>query len=52
MNATIKPETLIHQLNWRYATKLFDPKRKFSAQDWAALEEALLLTPSSDGLQP
>lgn len=43
---------LIHQLNWRYATKQFDPARKISAQDWAALEEALVLTPSSIGLQP
>lgn len=43
---------LIHQLNWRYATKQFDPDRKVSPQDWAALEEALVLTPSSIGLQP
>jgi nitroreductase len=43
---------LIDQLNWRYATKQFDPARKISAQDWAALEEALVLTPSSIGLQP
>lgn len=43
---------LISQLNWRYATKQFDPARKISAQDWAALEEALVLTPSSIGLQP
>src|ERR1700678_331380 len=52
MSTTIKPETLIDQLNWRYATKQFDPKRKISAADWATLEEALLLTPSSGGLQP
>jgi len=43
---------LIEQLNWRYATKQFDPARKISAQDWAALEETLVLTPSSIGLQP
>ncbi len=43
---------LINQLNWRYATKQFDPARKISAQDWAALEEALVLTPSGIGLQP
>jgi nitroreductase len=43
---------LINQLNWRYATKQFDPARKISAPDWAALEEALVLTPSSIGLQP
>ena len=43
---------LIDQLNWRYATKQFDPTRKISAPDWIALEEALVLTPSSFGLQP
>lgn len=39
------------QLNWRYATKQFDPKRKIGVADWALLEEALRLTPSSGGLQ-
>ena len=43
---------LLGQLNWRYATKQFDPQRKISAQDWATLEDALQLTPSSGGLQP
>ena len=52
MSTTIKSETLINQLNWRYATKQFDPQRKISAQDWATLEQALLLSPSSGGLQP
>jgi nitroreductase len=48
----ISQKQLLDQLNWRYATKQFDPNRKISAQDWATLEEALLLTPSSGGLQP
>jgi nitroreductase len=43
---------LLEQLNWRYATKQFDPERKISAQDWATLQDALLLTPSNGGLQP
>ena len=43
---------LLENLNWRYATKQFDPQRKISAQDWATLEDVLLLTPSSGGLQP
>ncbi len=51
MNA-INNEQLLGQLNWRYATKQFDPQRKISAADWATLEEALLLTPSGGGLQP
>ncbi|HVY68938.1 MAG TPA: NAD(P)H-dependent oxidoreductase [Verrucomicrobiae bacterium] len=45
-------ETLIKQLEWRYATKKFDPARKISAADWDTLERALVLTPSSYGLQP
>jgi nitroreductase len=49
---TIDHHRLIGQLNWRYATKQFDPRRKISSQDWTALEEALVLTPSSFGLQP
>jgi nitroreductase len=49
---TIDSNQLIGQLNWRYATKQFDPQRKISAEDWASLEEALVLTPSSFGLQP
>ena len=49
---TIDSKQLLDQLNWRYATKQFDPNRKINAADWATLEEALLLTPSSGGLQP
>lgn len=37
---------------WRYATKQFDATRKIPAATWAALEAALVLTPSSFGLQP
>jgi len=48
----LNAKQLLEQLNWRYATKQFDPQRKISAPDWAALEEALWLTPSSGGLQP
>ena len=43
---------LIDQLNWRYATKQYDRTRRISTADWAALEEALVLSPSSLGLQP
>ena len=52
---TTKPvsnETLLEQLNWRYATKAFDPTRKIAPADWSALEQALILTPSSYGAQP
>lgn len=49
---TIRPEQLINQLNWRYATKQFDSQRKISPETWATLEDALVLSPSSYGLQP
>jgi nitroreductase len=48
----IPSETLLEALNWRYATKKFDPSKKIPADTWAALEQALVLAPSSFGLQP
>ncbi|MEM7697076.1 MAG: NAD(P)H-dependent oxidoreductase [Verrucomicrobiota bacterium] len=48
----IPTDQLITALNWRYATKAFDPDRKIPDDQWAALEQSLLLTPSSFGLQP
>lgn len=52
MMDTIKGEQLLARLNWRYAAKQFDPTRKISPEDWATLENALILSPSSYGLQP
>ncbi len=46
------PADLLEQLNWRYATKKFDPAKTVPTETWAALEESLVLTPSSYGLQP
>jgi nitroreductase len=43
---------LLQALQWRYATKAFDPNRKIPAATWAALENALVLSASSFGLQP
>lgn len=48
----VSHETLLRQLQWRYATKKFDPTRIIPAAEWQALEETLVLTPSSYGLQP
>lgn len=48
----ISTDSLLQQLQWRYATKKFDPARKIPAADWQSLEQALVLTPSSYGLQP
>ena len=49
---TLAPDALLHQLRWRYATKRFDPTKKIDPDTWRALEEALILSPSSFGLQP
>jgi nitroreductase len=48
----IDNETLLRQLRWRYATKKFDARRPISPADWQTLEAALVLSPSSYGLQP
>jgi nitroreductase len=46
------PETIVQQLQWRYATKKFDTDRKIPADAWQALEQSMVLAPSSFGLQP
>ena len=43
---------LVAALEWRYATKVFDPAAKIPAHVWDALEKTLVLTPTSYGLQP
>jgi nitroreductase len=48
----VSNDALLQQLRWRYATKAFDPAKRISADDWAALEHALILTPTSYGFQP
>src|SRR3954468_8781474 len=48
----IPPQQLVEALNWRYATKKFDPAKKIPPDVWHALEQSLVLAPSSIGLQP
>ena len=48
----IAPVTLIEALQWRYATQKFDVTKTIPAETWTALEHALVLSPSSIGLQP
>ncbi len=48
----MSPDELLDSLKFRYATKQFDPARRIGDEDWAALEQSLVLTPSSFGLQP
>lgn len=48
----MNPHELLNALEWRYATKVFDPAKKIPAEVWQTLERALVLTPTSYGLQP
>ncbi|MDP2067798.1 MAG: NAD(P)H-dependent oxidoreductase [Lutibacter sp.] len=43
---------IINSLEWRYATKKFDPSKKLSAQQIETLKNAFNLTATSFGLQP
>jgi nitroreductase len=52
MPATIPPQQLVDALNWRYATKKFDPTKKIPDDVWTAMEQSLVMAPSSIGLQP
>jgi nitroreductase len=49
---SISPDVLLSQLSWRYATKKFDASKKVPADLWSQLEKAVVLAPSSYGLQP
>lgn len=48
----VAADVVLGQLKWRYAVKQFDASKKIPAETWAKLEEALVLSPSSYGLQP
>lgn len=48
----ISTDDLTTALNWRYATKQFDPAAKLGETEFETLLEVLRLTPSSFGLQP
>ena len=52
MTRKISNQLLLESLQWRYAVKQFDPSKKISADDWSTIEQSLILTPSSYGLQP
>lgn len=47
----MKNETIIDDLNWRYATKKFDSSKKVSTENIETIKEILRLTPTSYGLQ-
>ena len=48
----LSPASLINGLQWRYAVKQFDSQRKIPSDVWDSLEQSLVLSPSSYGLQP
>ena len=48
----ITTQELLNALHWRYATKVFDPNKKIPDDIWQTLKQALVLTPTSYGLQP
>ena len=48
----ITTDQLLAAQTWRYATKQFDASQTIPAPVWQALEESLILSPSSYGLQP
>jgi nitroreductase len=48
----LSPEQILQTLNWRYATKKFDPTQTIPDATWQALEQSLVMAPSSFGLQP
>lgn len=50
--STVSQAALLKQLTWRYSTRQFDPAKKIPADLWATLENTLVLSPSSYGLQP
>lgn len=50
--AGMSTQELLKALEWRYATKRFDAAKKIPADVWQTLERALILTPTSYGLQP
>ncbi len=52
MTSPLATESLLAQMRWRYACKKFDPTRRIEPATWSALEAALVLSPSSYGLQP
>jgi nitroreductase len=53
MNSEVKTQTTYNEdLNWRYATKKFDPNKKLSKDELDQLLESIQLTASSYGLQP
>lgn len=50
-NTLIMIKTFLTQLNWRFATKIFDTDRKVEKKELDQIIEAIRMTPTSMGLQ-
>jgi nitroreductase len=48
----LQPSELEAQMRWRYACKKFNADQPIPEDTWSALEQSLILSPSSFGLQP
>jgi nitroreductase len=51
-NGPLTPAHLLERLQWRYACRKYDTIRMIPPDVWEALEQSLVLTASSFGLQP
>lgn len=51
-SVNLSPAQTLQQLEWRYAVKKFDTTKKISSEIWNVLEQSLVLSPSSFGMQP
>jgi nitroreductase len=52
MTSFASPQDVLTNLQWRYATKQFDPSKTIPDEVWQVLAQSLVLTPSSFGMQP
>lgn len=50
-NTKITKEAILKALNWRYATKIFDPLKKADEEDIHTILESARLSPSSLGIE-
>jgi nitroreductase len=48
----LNADDVMAQFRWRYACKKFDATRRIDAATWCRLEDSMVLSPSSYGLQP
>lgn len=47
----INKDEILKALNWRYATKIFDPNKNVSEEDIHTILESARLSPSSNGIE-